>query len=237
MRTTPHRLAHGLVVPVLRSSEPAIITRLVAIVLLSLTGACGCSNQETSVNMTPAQPKGKLAAAPNLTHEETLAWIDARRAWRRVRKTEPIWARAVTLDEIGKKVQTADRAIEEAREGAWLCIGIANEPWFQSLEKIEKKYNRAHAESRQFPLDHKPYVYVLFEPKPEVLNWAARVDDPSVAGFWIRPAYDPDTPLYSVSGGYVLKGDVTDPYREESNDVWLVQKDLFNKTYEILPNE
>ena len=49
-------------------------------------------------------------------------------------------ARPVEPDEVGKEFQTADHVKEKARAGFWLCVGVAGEPWFQSLEKIEAKY-------------------------------------------------------------------------------------------------
>src|SRR5438045_4021584 len=58
---------------------------------------------------------GKPAAGKTLSHEETLSWVTQHKAWRRARKTKPIWARAVAAEEVGKGFQTADRAIERAR--------------------------------------------------------------------------------------------------------------------------
>lgn len=169
-----------------------------------------------------------------LTHEETLEWIDKNRAWRRARKTQPMWARPVTAEEIGKEFQTADRAVEKAREGAWLCVGIANEPWFQSPEKIKNKYEQGEAETTQFAFDNKPREYHIFLPKRDVVNWAARVDGPGIAGFSIRPGYDPDILLHSPAGGYVVRGDVPDPYQNKPDDAWLVQQPLFESTYELM---
>jgi len=35
----------------------------------------------------------------------------------------------------------ADHATENAQEGHWLCVGVAEEPWFQKPEKVEAKYD------------------------------------------------------------------------------------------------
>lgn len=172
-----------------------------------------------------------------LSHEQTLEWIQQQRAWRLARKTKPIWARAVEADEIGKAYQTADRATEEAKEGYWLCVGVAGEPWFQKLEKIEAKYDRGVQERKQFSFDAAPHVYQVFEPKGDVRNWAAQVTGPEIEGFSIRPNYDMKHPLYSPAGGYVVKDYVPDPYRDEPNDVWLVQQPLFESTYEFVPQD
>jgi len=67
------------------------------------------------------------------------------------------------------------------------------------------------------------------------VNWAACVDGPDVRAFSIRPGYDPQVSLRSLSGGYVVKPDVSDPYHDKPEDVWLVQKALFESTYDFLP--
>jgi hypothetical protein len=181
---------------------------------------------------TPASAQN--GAARELTHDETLAWVINNRAWRRARKTKPIWARTITAEEIGKEFQTADQAIEIAREGAWLCVGVANEPWFQSLEKIESKYERGTVEIRQFEFDDRQHEYQRFHPKSDVVNWAACVEGSGIDGFSIRPGYDPSTLLHSKAGGYVVRGEVVDPYQVEPEDVWLVQQALFESTYEFV---
>lgn len=204
---------------------------------LALAAVCGCApRQQAAVPESPEDRPGRAetaAAGRELTHAETLAWIGEQQAWRRARKTRPIWARAVADDEIGKEFQTADVAIEKAREGAWLCVGVANEPWFQSHDKIEAKYDLVRSESKQFAFDNEPHEYHLFQPKSGVSNWAARVAGPGIAGFSIRPGYDPELTLHSPAGGYVVKGDVADPYQAKPDDVWLVQERLFESTYEL----
>jgi hypothetical protein len=171
-----------------------------------------------------------------LSHEETLRWIAEHRAWRPARKTKPIWARPVASEEIGKEFQTADHVKEVAREGTWLCVGIAGEPWFQSRDKIEAKYRPSGEESRKFDFDKASRQYRIYKPKPSTRNWVAQVKGSEIEGFSIRPGYDPQRPLYSPAGGYVVRDDVPDPYRAPPKDVWLVQQSLFDSTYELLPD-
>ena len=170
-----------------------------------------------------------------LSHEEALQWINQHRAWRLARKTKPIWARPVEADEIGREFETADHAVEKAQEGYWLCVGVAGEPWFQELEKIEAKYDLSSEETKQFTFDQKPHRYQIHKPKGDIRNWVAQIQAADVEGFYIRPGYDMEHPLYSPVGGWVVKGDVPDPYQDETNDVWLVQQSLFESTYELLP--
>ena len=116
-------------------------------------------------------------------------------------------------------------------------MGVAGEPWFQSLEKIEAKYEPAARETKTFDFDSKRRTYRKYKPRGTVRNWVAQVKGPGIAGFYVRPEYDPERPLYSPAGGYVVKDDVADPYREKPKDVWLVQQPLFDSTYEIIGDQ
>jgi hypothetical protein len=156
-------------------------------------------------------------------------------AWRLARKTKPIWARPVRADEVGQEFQTADGVAEVAREGYWLCVGVAGEPWFQAPEKVRAKYERGDEETKQFAFDTARRTYTVYRPRGDTLNWVAQVTGPDVEGFSVRPAYDVERPLYSPAGGYVVKDHVADPYGERPDDVWLVQQSLFESTYELVP--
>jgi hypothetical protein len=199
---------------------------------LTATGWAG-SDREAKTSEAPTKPAE--SEGRKLSHEETLRWIAEHKAWRLARKTRPIWARPVEAVEVGKEFPTADHVVEVAREGSWLCVGVAGEPWFQSREKIDAKYEPAGEEMKKFAFDAEPRTYREFKPKGTVRNWVARVEGPGIEGFSIRPGYDPDRPLYSPGGGYVVKDEVADPYRDAPQDVWLVQEPLFKSTYELLP--
>ena len=201
-----------------------VLISLVTITMVLLASP-GCTTRE------PA----KSEDAKKLSHEETLALIQKNPAWRRAKKTKPLWARAVDQDEIGKEFQTADHALEKAKDGYWLCVGTAGEPWFQKPERVEAKYDPAGNEKKQFTFDVSPRTYRIYKPKETIRNWVAQVNGPGVAGFYIKPNYDMDHPLYSPAGGYVVKDDCPDPYQAMTNDVWLVQEAIFNSTYELLP--
>ena len=163
------RMFRSLQVPAanqgLRSAIPAAIALLVF----------GCGPAETT-SQKQAEPPEKNEVM-ELTHEQTLEWINKNRAWKRARKTKPIWARPITAEEVGKKFQTADKAIETAREGAWLCVGVAEEPWFQTEAKIDAKYDRAESIDRAFSFDSESHEYHVYKPKEGVLNWVAQVKD------------------------------------------------------------
>jgi hypothetical protein len=206
---------------------PAILLAVPALAVVA--GKVQRKGQASENQGTRAAPEART-----LSHDDTLRWIAEHKAWRPARKTRPIWARPVEPEEVGKEIQTADHVNEKARADAWLCVGEAGEPWFQTLEKIQGKYEPAERESKKFDFDTGPRSYRKYKPKGMVRNWVAQVKGPGIAGFHIRPGYDPDRPLYSPAGGYVVKDDVPDPYRDKPKDVWLVQQSLFESTYELV---
>lgn len=205
-----------------------------------LFAAFGCRSENTALRdeaeaVPPNKEEHRMADdQKKLSHEETLAWIGQRKAWRRARKTRPIWVRELDAQEIGREFMTADHIAEKGREGYVLCVGVAGEPWFQKLDRVVAKYDLQAAEDRRFSFDDRPRSYHVYQPKESTRNWAAQVTDPATAGFFIRPNYDVDHPLYSPRGGYVVKDDVEDPYAGSPDDVWLVQQGLFESTYEFV---
>jgi hypothetical protein len=199
---------------------------LASLLLASALGCTGPGTQQTEKGI-------------ELTHEQTLDWVRQHRAWRMARKTKPIHARPVEAEEVGKEFQTADRAVERARAGYWLCVGVAGEPWFQTKERIDKRYTSSRHETKRFTFDSQPRDYQVFKPKGNVRNWAAQVKGTwkgrTITGFIIRASYDKEHPLASPAGGYVVRDYIPDPYADRDADVWLVQEALFESTYELLP--
>ena len=110
-----------------------------------------------------------------LGHDETLRWVRDHHAWRLASKTRAIWARPVDPAEVGHTFTTADYAEEAARPGYWLSVGVCGEPWFQSAEAIESKYERRGTEQRRFAFDGPARTYVELVPRTESRNWAACV--------------------------------------------------------------
>jgi hypothetical protein len=140
----------------------------------------------------------------------------------------------VTPEEEGREYQTADRAVERAQLGQWLCVGVVEEPWFQSFETIEARYHPGEHMTREFSFDDAPTRYQQFHPRASDRRWVAQIQGPQIDGFEIIPSYDVDKPLYSPAGGYVVRGDAEDPYAEEPEDIWLVQREIFESTYEFV---
>jgi hypothetical protein len=208
---------------------------LVLVILITAPTLGICRTQvQLRAQASKVQEKPAVSELRKLSHEETLHWIAENKAWRLATKTKPIWARPVETEEVGKEFQTADHVKEKAKAGFWLCVGVAGEPWFQSRERLEGKYEPDAQETKSFDFDTKLRTYREYKPTGTVRNWVAQVKGPGIAGFFVRPGYDQERPLYSQAGGYVVKDDVADPYRDKPKDVWLVQQSLFDSTYELV---
>src|SRR5688572_20962707 len=112
------------------------VAGLAAVLVVAVVSGCGRREHGRSERVG-----GRGVAMRTLSHEQTLQWIREHRAWRLARKTQPILARPVEPEEVGRPFETADRAVERAQAGYWLCVGVIGEPWFQKLENIEAKYD------------------------------------------------------------------------------------------------
>lgn len=209
-----------------KAGKRAILALAMFAVFAAATPRSGLVSRVLGSTMTEEKKK--------LSHEETLRWIVDHKAWKEAKKTKPIFARKVRSDEVDKEFKTADHSVEKAREGYWLCVGVAGEPWFQSLDKIEEKYKHAGDKDRKFDFDTSSREYREYVPRAEVRSLVAQVKGDEIAGFYIKPNYDPKNPLYSPAGGYVVTDYVADPYKAPMKDVWLVQEKLFESTYEIV---
>jgi hypothetical protein len=211
-------------------SAPGI--RIVLATMLAAAFVVGCHSMARKPRKSSSTASSP-SAGRKLDHDETLRWIGEQRAWRRVQKTKPIWVRAVAADEIGREFQTADHAVEKAEAGYVLSVGVAGEPWFQKPEQVERKYRETGVERRRFAFDDQERPYRVMTPREGVRNWGAQVIGPGIAGFFIQPSYATDTPLYAPAGGWVVRDDAPDPYTPPK-DVWLVQQELFESTYEVV---
>ena len=93
----------------------------------------------------------------HLRHDQTLAWIRANQAWRRVKKTGRVYARALTLAERHQAFPSADGIPQRGRDGDVLCVGVAGEPWFQPLEpRCRPATKRSATSNGSLPLTPSP---------------------------------------------------------------------------------
>src|SRR5258707_2326068 len=100
-----------------------------------------------------------------LSHDQTLTWIERHHAWRLARKTKPMWARRIEPAEVGQEFQTADHVAQVAKEGFWLCVGVAGETWVQAAGRGGEKYGRRAEEGRQIAFDKQPRTSGVVQPR------------------------------------------------------------------------
>ncbi|MFO0943829.1 MAG: NAD-binding protein [Pirellulales bacterium] len=125
------------------------------------------------------------------------------------RKTKPIWAKLI---EVAREVETLEGAMQ-ANPGDYLCRGISAEQWPQKEKKLLEKY----IASGEFDKDD----WQRFDPKldSEAVE-AAQIDRP----FIIKASWGE---LAGKDGDYVVRSK-TDPA-----DVWLVDRVIFEQSYEF----
>ena len=129
------------------------------------------------------------------------------------RKTKPIWARRADFE---AKVTTLEGEVS-MRPGDYLCRGIVGEYWPQKQSKLLEKY---------IPFGHvDPDGWQRFDPKPDSQTVeAAQVGyDFKVVAQWGE--------LLGKRGDFVVRS-ITD-----SSDVWIVDRTIFNASYEFVDPE
>jgi hypothetical protein len=125
------------------------------------------------------------------------------------RKTKPIWAKRV---EVAGPVDTLEGRLQ-AQPGDFLCRGIIGEQWPQKEKKLLEKYN---------PTDHyETEGWQRFDPKPDSEPVeVAQVDQPfRIVAHWGE--------LAGKAGDYVVRS------KSDPTDIWLVDKSIFEASYEI----
>ena len=189
---------------------PLIRWQLV-LLTIALSG-CGRHDERVPSDGTPtlSAPATPSQPPPN---RDLLDEVNAAATWFHAKKTRPIWARRL---EQAERVQTIEGE-EDVPAGNYLCRGEAGDIWPQSAERLETKY----VATDEFASDGwRKYV-----PHPDALGvMAARLKHPfSVAAKW--------GDLQGKAGDYLVKNyeDGDTPYPD---DVWIVDADLFEATYE-----
>lgn len=131
------------------------------------------------------------------------------RRLREARKTKPIWGKRA---EVAGEVETLEGRLQ-FQHGDYLCRGIVGELWPQKESKLLEKY----VASGQFDAEG----WQRFDPKPDSQPVeATQIDHPfRVLAHWGE--------LTGKSGDYLVRSK-TDP-----TDVWIVDKTIFDATYEF----
>jgi hypothetical protein len=142
--------------------------------------------------------------------------INAGNSWRHYKKTKPVWAKKLDVDET---VDTLEGPVTY-RAGDYLCKGPSGDIWGQQKATLFKKYDPAPENKSD------QEGWQKFLPKPDAAGvMAASVD----RDFSVRH------PVWGTfkghAGDYLVKSyeDKDKPYPE---DIWIVKNDIFESTYE-----
>ena len=126
------------------------------------------------------------------------------------RKSKPIWAKRV--DE-ACEVETLEGRLQ-AQPGDYLCRGVRQELWPQKEKNLLEKY----VASGRFDKDG----WQRMDPKPDVQAVEAAQIDHS---FIVKASWGE---LAGKAGDYVVRS------RTDQSDVWLVDRVIFESTYQFV---
>lgn len=130
----------------------------------------------------------------------------ARRMWR-ARKSKPLWAKRL---EEAQSVETIEGLLH-AEAGDYLCRGVNSELWPQKAVKLLEKYS---------PTESFDNGWQCFSPKSDSEGVEATQVDHA---FRIQAHWGI---LNGKPGDYVVRS------RTDSTDVWIVDKSIFEATYQ-----
>ncbi len=128
---------------------------------------------------------------------------------RTARKTKPVWAKRVDVSQQVRSIE----GIQQLKAGDYLCRGILGELWPQSEKKLLDTYNASQEIDRD--------GFRRYDPKPNgKLVDVAQIDHPfRVIANWGE--------LHGKPGDYVVRS------REDTSDVWIVDRIIFQGSYDV----
>lgn len=146
--------------------------------------------------------------------------INKLRIWKHYKKTKPLWAKKLEEDVV---VDTLEGELKYSK-GDYLCKGPTGDIWGQKEESLFKKYDpdpKTNADKDGWQ---------KFLPKPDASGvMAAQIDHE----FSIEhPSWGT---FHGNAGDYLVKS-YEDKDTEFPEDVWIVQKGIFEGTYESCNN-
>jgi hypothetical protein len=150
---------------------------------------------------------------PNKSSNEAIL-REANRAglWFHAKKTRPIWVRKLEQEETVKTLEGEEQVLA----GNYLCRGEAGDIWPQKEERLISKYTVTDE------LDDKGWHKCF--PKPDAAVMAAQVQHAfQVLSKWGL--------LSGKPGDFIVKK-FEDRDNDHPEDVWIVDQDLFEATYE-----
>jgi hypothetical protein len=147
--------------------------------------------------------------APILNAENQIV-PSASRLLKPMRKTKPIWAKKIDRD---TSIESLEGSVA-ASQGDWLCRGIQGEFWPQRNANILAKYVPSE--------DFDDLGFQRLDPRPNMpVVLAAQID----YAFRVKSNWGM---LHGKSGDYLVCSSV------DNQDVWIVDKDIFELSYEAV---
>ena len=149
---------------------------------------------------------------------------------KRATKTRPIWAKHIQnilCDEsvLSKLLLSTIEADQMLKPASIVCRGEAGDVWQQTPEKLLAKYTVTE-------IDTEGWLVCTPKPDNEVYCYVTGEGDPGTLGFSIVARWGEEqangTFLQFGNFGDVVCRSLTDP-----GDFWIVQRQLFDSTYEV----
>lgn len=166
---------------------------------------------------------------PNVESHPTLI-IENIRGWKRATKTRPIKAKHIQCILIDNSVAakfllSTIEADQMLKATSVVCMGEAGDIWQQDPDKLFKKYTVTSLD---------PTGWMICQPKPDnevdcyIANLMRNVDGFSIVAQWGERQADGTFLQFGHSGDVVCRN------QSDKSDIWIVQRKLFDATYEII---
>ena len=150
----------------------------------------------------------------NQTNVELLDEVNSANQWFTARKTKCLWAQEITDDQSVSTLE-GDR---NDQAGDYLCRGESGDTWPQKAKTLFAKYEATE--------EHDKNGWIKFSPKPEASGVLAV---PIKHAFQVIASWGE---LTGQPGDYLVKNEA-DKNVEYPEDVWIVNRAIFEGTYEV----
>lgn len=153
-----------------------------------------------------------------ISNQKLLDEVNQAHLWFHARKVKCLWGKAVPQTQT---VTTLEGEIT-ANEGDYLCRGVDGEIWPQQAETLLAKYEAVSE------FDNQGWQ-----------KFCPRSDDAGVLAAQIRHPFTVNTKRGALAGqpdDYLVKHAADEPV-EYPDDVWIVAKTIFKRTYERVNSE
>ena len=145
--------------------------------------------------------------------------------WGRAKKTKGLRAKAMVNLIVDKSVVNSFlldtlEGREPIGSSSMFCIGAAGDAWQQSPNALLKKYDVKDIDDDG---------WMVCEPKPDnEVQFYESDDGQYITGHWGETINDIPNLQWAKKGDFVLRNP------DDTTDMWVVQRKLFNNTYSIL---